>query len=240
MAFDLITLIMLIVPGFWSMWIYQAQSYKDIESRQWESKGIMALSFGLINLVIAYSLAAVCVRFASCSLTPLHEAAQAIIAGKTDSIGIYAMALFFLIVASIVTAALAIVCDRKGWFPNRWLPRKLQKKSDELMVPYDFCLDGVFKQFEGKSAVVLYYKLGHRDEALAGYCVLKSCKEKEMCLLGTHLFTKDHPLFQGYQCFSFVKHGSDYVFEIFPVENEVFNTAYQELVNEYARTTGAQ
>jgi hypothetical protein len=30
-AFDLMTLIMLIVPGFWSMWIYQSHSYKDID-----------------------------------------------------------------------------------------------------------------------------------------------------------------------------------------------------------------
>jgi hypothetical protein len=82
--------------------------------------------------------------------------------------------------------------------------------------------------------MVLFYKYGDRKHAIAGYCSVKSSREKEMCLMGTHLFTKDHPLFSGHRSFTFVRQESDYVFEIYPVEIEDFTKQYQALVNEHA------
>jgi hypothetical protein len=204
---DFTQLILLLLPGFWSLWIYTPFTGYDLEAREWQVKAMMALGFGVFNLMLL-------------SLINLYVI-------EIDTAGVQ---LLSVAVLSVLTGLAA------GWLAQKeWLPTIIwQKLKGNSPLPYEKALDYLSAHRRdlyahgGPYALMKVYPVGEEDKALIGEYAWDYAKTGEVILLRT-------PLYKGltleqYDNVVINDPASNRVFEIYPMTGEEMNRLQDERI----------
>jgi hypothetical protein len=236
MGMSLTALLILLLPGFWSMWIYQAYATSDIESKQWETKFIMGLSFGVLNVIAAFGVVyALVLTFPDWSLLerfskmlPLKDngvEVDTFIANLNEGRGFFSpdFLLFFCsdAVASMATATLFIILNKNEILPTMFIPNVLLKGNGYVTTQNNWMFDHFDREFlKGRAAIVIVSSLLDPNRRKVGIYGGASGKTKEIGLCHSNLFSYDDPWFKRLESYTLVDMNSAIVVDIFPEENE--------------------
>ena len=209
---DFTQLILLLLPGFWSLWIFKPFLGYDLESREWQIKAMMALGFGIFNLVLL-------------SFIDLW------IYNITSIEG-------WLIGAGIISILTGFIggCLSKEESIQSWLYKCykfcFRKEEEAVTTPYEKALNYLDahrgEHCDGRYALMRVYPVGEPEKAIIGEYIWGYAETGEVILART-------PLYEGldlrlYENVVVNDPVSNRIFEIYPLSEEDMQSLQEERI----------
>jgi hypothetical protein len=160
---EFIRFLILIIPGFWGLWIYKPFVYKGDEDFIWEKDFILAAMFALPGYLLATTF-----------FSERHLIVQ----------------IFFSTITAVLFSACAGIFIRLNPHPLYWFASKFSaEKNAEEDTPYGRALAYVREKLinklnnrDGNTPVAIIYHLGDRENAEIGVLVYHTARFNEVVL----------------------------------------------------------
>jgi hypothetical protein len=206
-------LIILLLPGFWSLWIYSPFTGYDFKALEWQEKIMMALGFGVFNLIALSGFNLVC------------------------EIGTIEKQFLSVGILSIISGFLGGLLAQKEWLPTLiWHKIVAKHKNGPAATPYEKALDYYDAHrkdiCEGDCAIMKVYPVGEENKALIGEYQWGYGKTGEVLLTWTSLL-KGIDLTQFCRSIIINDPASNRVFEIYPLSKEEMQNLLDERMSVF-------
>lgn len=249
MTFNIATIFLLLLPGFWSFGIYQNLDRMDLESRSEWIKLIYALTFGLLNIsfsmliLLKYGGQITSLSQLYTIFTGEHGELTGFINTLSSGEGFFtAPFAHLLILLTICSLLMPLVI----WYVVRFIRHigrdTLSRNLARLISFYfpdkfDSTIERiVYSQLDGKSCIARVYPLGKKEEALTGIMVSRDSGDRGVQLLASHLFSKEEPFLDNPNTATYIDLENLVAVEISlfdPIlQKERFNELYQSYQNK--------
>ena len=166
--FSFMQFVILVLPGFWALWIYKPFILKGNVTEHWENDLTLALMFGFVGYLAAGIAAGISSKYF----------------GWTSGV----MMLFVSVISSLFIAVIMGLLARKNKYPSYW-PAHWAYKSDEKEEdrPHCRCLEHLLQEFiytqkdrKDRFRLLRVYKLGYIQDAEIGILKFKSIQHNEV------------------------------------------------------------
>ena len=224
-------LVILLLPGFWSLWIYQGYVTADIEGRPWQTKLFLGLGLGVVNLLLALSVfsllgwmfpeAAWLGRWAGMIGELPGGGANDFVSEVSLGSGLFTLEfrLFFVLeaVISVVVGAAVIILNRWGWLPTQWLPNLLLRGVGHERTQNENIFNHIEREYtNGRNSLVAIYSIADPSRKKIGIYAGALGKTKEICVSCSEVFREDDPWLRRSESYSYFDLASGVVVDFFP------------------------
>lgn len=223
---DFGVLTILLLPGFWSFWIYQSFATADLEGRSWGTKLFLGLGFGVVNVLIMYGLLNLWVYFFPRIIWLGEVRLDLFFAKLSTGNGLFTheFLVFFtmLAIGSVFLGGFMIRMSICGWLPTQWLPNLFLKKGVGYNTTLnEQALEHIDREYlKGRSSLVVVYPLADPTKKKIGLFGGGMGKKKEICIKNTNDYQQDDKSLQQSESYSIVDLGCGTVIDFFPIDDE--------------------
>jgi hypothetical protein len=202
-------LVLLLLPGFWSLWIYTPFAGYDLEAREWQVKAMMGLGFGVFNLMLLGLLDMYVYKVGMAELRLLLVAALSVVTG-------------------VVSGVLAKI---------ELLPTLMWRGKGAAASPYEKGLDYVdahrndICECQGPYSLMKVYPVGEEEKAIIGEYISGYGKTGEVILARTPLYKNMN--LTSYDNIVVNDPVSNRVFEIYPLSEAGIDRLQQERISAF-------
>lgn len=192
MSLDLTTLILLLLPGFWSLWVYKHITSEDLDRRGDWTQVSMGLCFGIVTLLcfsgVLGALSWVVESFGKSALS-----LKGLFPGRTEGIQCLFRWSFSLYYLGLGVMALVVGCfsgylQGKGWLPTQILHKAAAKCLDrDVQTNCESALRLLMNEQVPLKTLVRVSVIGGDSEVM-GYYAGFSESEKQINLTQVDLF----------------------------------------------------
>lgn len=194
---DLALLLIFLLPGFWSLWVFQRITREQIENRPDRTLFVLGLCFGLCNLLLTYALASLITHL---TMIPFFPEITSFSSGEGFG-SIFQLfetwefwrTFLLLTVVSLIMGAVAGACRAKDIWPVVWVAHLGAKLVDRIptQMDYETALSTVLENELNAASIIRISSLTCSECRVVGLFNGSSNSEDHILLKDVNLFSPD-------------------------------------------------
>jgi hypothetical protein len=228
MALNLLTLLVLLLPGFWSAWVYWKISRDDKqETNEWSTVAL-GFSFGIVNLGIF--------TMGNLALQYLFQIPRVLFDIGDDLSWLsewqFWVSFFIIAVIAHIIGYLAGLLRLAGKIPALMLAKKAsQRTGGNIGTGYKSSLKFIVEKEIPKYCITRIYKLGEESKPIVG--LYKGTSGDEIQLCGKPLFREFEDYRMEDPCVTYFNINSNIAIDFVTTESETQKHHLQKLNEKY-------
>lgn len=228
MVLNLTTLLILLLPGFWSTWVYQKISRDDKKYNGEWMNAAMGFSFGIINLgIFTIGTWFVGLLFKR-TLTPFLNMKDLLWLNEWR----FWLSFAFIALIAHATGYFAGLLKLNGKIPTFLLSRYASRKAGvNVGTGYESTLKFIVEKEIPKYCITRIYRPGKESSPIVG--IYNGASEDEICLLGKALFRDEADYRMKDPCITYVNVNSGLAIDFLTTESATQQSHLDTLSEKY-------